>query len=114
MAPEVCKGAWNKLLSAAVLCCRVHEAEAAVRGSMDEECDNICRLTCFVVSRVLTDWQAALLYTRTYPYAAHVMVRPPSWKIHRPHLPARCSEGACRGYSSASCHACSLLALLCS
>ena len=29
---------------------------------------------CFVVSRVLTDWQAALLYVRTYPYAAHVMV----------------------------------------
>ena len=54
---------------------RIHEAEAKVRGSMDEECDNICRLTCFVVSRVLTDWQAALLYVRAYPYAAHVMVR---------------------------------------
>ncbi len=59
-----------------VMCgsCRIHEAEAKVRGSMDEECDNICRLSCFVVSRVLTDWQAALLYVRTYPYAAHVMV----------------------------------------
>ena len=54
--------------------CRIHEAEAKVRGSMDEECDNICRLTCFVVSRVLTDWQTALLYVRAYPYAAHVMV----------------------------------------
>ena len=42
---------------------------------MDEECDNICRLSCFVVSRVLTDWQVALLYVRTYPWAAHVMVR---------------------------------------
>ena len=47
-----------------------------MRVSMDEECDNICRLSCFVVSRVLTDWQAALLYVHTYPYAAHVMVRP--------------------------------------
>lgn len=47
-----------------------------MRGSMDEECDNICRLSCFVVSRVLTDWQAAVLSVRTYPYAAHVMVRP--------------------------------------
>ena len=46
-----------------------------MRGSMDEECDNICRLSCFVVSRVLTDWQVALLYVRTYPWAAHVMVR---------------------------------------
>lgn len=55
--------------------CRIHEAEAKVRGSMDEECDNICRLSCFVVSRVLTDWQVALLYVRTYPWAAHVMVR---------------------------------------
>lgn len=53
---------------------RIHEAEAKVRGSMDEECDNIYRLTCFVVSRVLTDWQTALLYVRAYPYAAHVMV----------------------------------------
>ncbi|CAK0779114.1 hypothetical protein CVIRNUC_004698 [Coccomyxa viridis] len=51
----------------------IHEAEAKVRGSMDEECDNICRLSCFVVSRVLTDWQVALLYVRTYPWAAHVM-----------------------------------------
>lgn len=68
--------------------CSVHEAEAKVRGSMDEECDNICRLTCFVVSRVLTDWQAALLYVRAYPYAAHVMVSYLS-----------------RGYSQSSCPA---------
>ena len=68
--------AGEKVLSEVLwVACRIHEAEAKVRGSMDEECDNICRLSCFVVSRVLSDWQAALLYVRTYPYAAHVMVR---------------------------------------
>ena len=68
--------------------CSIHEAEAKVRGSMDEECDNICRLSCFLVSRVLTDWQAALLYVRAYPYAAHVMVR----RLYRRSLP---SASAC-------------------
>lgn len=70
--------------------CRIHEAEAKVRGSMDEECDNICRLSCFVVSRVLSDWQAALLYVRAYPYAAHVMVRSLSPCLH-------CSAAQCPG-----------------
>ena len=53
---------------------------------MDEECDNICRLSCFVVSRVLTDWQVALLYVRTYPWAAHVMVRLLVSKGTSPHM----------------------------
>ena len=66
-----------------------------MRGSMDEECDNICRLSCFVVSRVLTDWQAALLYVRTYPYAAHVMVSPLPYHHANPPVSVQINFPAC-------------------
>ena len=53
---------------------RAHEAAALVRQTADEECDNICSLSTFFLGRVLTDWQAAILFARSHPYSAHIMV----------------------------------------
>ena len=55
--------------------CRAHEAAALVQQTADEECDNICSLSMFFLGRVLTDWQAAIMFARSHPYSAHIMVR---------------------------------------
>ncbi|CAL8470015.1 g9557 [Coccomyxa elongata] len=54
-------------------CLRAHEAAALVRQTVDEECDNICSLSTFFLGRVVTDWQAAIMFARSHPYSAHIM-----------------------------------------
>lgn len=70
---DLCKGpGFCKWLGAS---CRSHEAAAVVQRTMDEECENICKLSSFFVARVLTDWQAAVMYAKSHPSSVHVMVR---------------------------------------
>jgi hypothetical protein len=52
----------------------MHDAAEVVRLSLEEECDNVCRLSAYFGNVVLTHWQAAVLYARAYPHTAHVMV----------------------------------------
>lgn len=62
-------------------CDRAHEAAALVIHTTEEECDNICRLSTHFLSRVLTDWQAALLFAKSHPYSPHIMVRHVAFRI---------------------------------
>ena len=83
---DVCQGWFLRILKGGHFCklqadksmfrgCSMHDAAEAVRASMDEECDNVARLSAYFGNVVLTHWQAAVLYARAYPHAAHVMVR---------------------------------------
>ena len=72
----------------------MHDAAEAVRASLDEECDNVARLSAYFGNVVLTHWQAAVLYARAYPHAAHVMVWG-SWVSTAVPYPYRCARTGC-------------------